>query len=106
MGQYMLKGYRMLDKSCPICGTVLLQTPMSEGGTKYCVGCIDVDGGNFSDETASEENQTVILVNGIEQKATEQKTNTTQQKQSKTSIHEPTKVCFSNTYNVRPKRFD
>ena len=45
MGQYMLKGYRMLDKSCPICGTVLLQTPMSEGGTKYCVGCIDVDGG-------------------------------------------------------------
>ena len=48
MGQYMLKGYRMLDKSCPICGTVLLQTPMSEGGTKYCVGCIDVDGGNFS----------------------------------------------------------
>ena len=55
MGQYMLKGYRMLDKSCPICGTVLLQTPMSEGGTKYCVGCIDVDGGNFSDETTSEE---------------------------------------------------
>jgi len=47
MGQYMLKGYRMLDKSCPICGTVLLQTPMSEGGTKYCVGCIDVDGGIF-----------------------------------------------------------
>jgi len=42
---------------------------MSEGGTKYCVGCIDVDG-----------------VNGIEQKS-----NTAQQKPSKTSIHEPTK---------------
>ena len=55
MGQYMLKGYRMLDKSCPICGTVLLQTPMSEGGTKYCVGCIDVDGGNFLIYTVSEE---------------------------------------------------
>ena len=35
----------------------------------------------------------VILVNGIEQQATEQMT--TQQKQSKTSIHEPTKVCTS-----------
>ena len=92
MGQYMLKGYRMLDKSCPICGTVLLQTPMSEGGTKYCVGCIDVDGGNFSGYTVNEKPK-VILVNGIEQKATEQKT--TQQKQSKTSIHEPTKVCTS-----------
>ena len=57
MGQYMLKGYRMLDKSCPICGTVLLQTPMSEGGTKYCVGCIDVDGGNFSGYTVSKESK-------------------------------------------------
>ena len=105
MGQYMLKGYRMLDKSCPICGTVLLQTPMSEGGTKYCVGCIDVDGGNFFLKWPAR-NQTAFLVNGIEQKATEQKTNSTQQKQSKTSIHEPTKVCHSNTYNVHPIRFD
>ena len=46
-------------------------------------------------EIGSERNPTVILVNGIEQKATEQKT--TQQKQSKTSIHEPTKVCTTES---------
>ena len=44
----------------------------------------------------SARNPTVILVNGIEQKATEQKP--TQQKQSKTSIHEPTKVCPTDKY--------
>ena len=49
----------------------------------------------FFQYTRSVRNPTVILVNGIEQKATEQKT--TQQKQSKTSIHEPTKVCTSES---------
>ena len=43
MGQYMLKGYRMLDAMCPVCSAVLLQTPISEGGMKYCVGCMEVD---------------------------------------------------------------
>ena len=89
----MLRGYRMLDKSCPICATVLLQTPMSEGGTKYCVGCIDVDGGK-SCYNKPKNPLIIVLVSGIEQKATEQKANDTQ-KQSKTSIHEPTKVCHS-----------
>jgi len=43
MGQYMLKGYRMLDAMCPVCSAVMLQTPISEGGMKYCVGCMEVD---------------------------------------------------------------
>ncbi|CBY35586.1 unnamed protein product [Oikopleura dioica] len=42
MGQYMLKGYRMLDKYCPICSSILLQTPQAQGGTNYCVSCVDV----------------------------------------------------------------
>lgn len=42
MGQYMLKGYRMLDKQCPICFNVLLQTPAAQGATQYCVSCIDL----------------------------------------------------------------
>ena len=45
MGEYMLKGYRMLDKNCPICSTVLLQTPKLEGGVNYCVSCVDVEAG-------------------------------------------------------------
>ena len=43
MGQYMLKGYRMLDKQCPICSNVLLQTPAAQGGTNYCVSCYDME---------------------------------------------------------------
>ena len=46
-------------------------------------------------EIRSARNPKVILVNGIEQQATEQKTS--QQKQSKTSIHEPTKVCTTES---------
>jgi uncharacterized Zn finger protein (UPF0148 family) len=33
----------MLDKQCSICATVLLQTPMAQGGTQYCVNCIDIE---------------------------------------------------------------
>jgi len=43
MGQYLLKGYRMLDAMCPVCSAILLQTPIGEGGMKYCVGCMEVD---------------------------------------------------------------
>ena len=45
MGQYLLKGYRMLDAMCPVCSAILLQTPIGEGGMKYCVGCMEVDVG-------------------------------------------------------------
>jgi len=45
MGEYLLKGYRMLDKNCPICSTVYLQTPKSDGGVNYCVSCVDIAAG-------------------------------------------------------------
>ncbi|TPP65747.1 hypothetical protein FGIG_03160 [Fasciola gigantica] len=40
MGQYLLKGWRMLDESCSKCGTILF---MPRSGKKYCVACSEVD---------------------------------------------------------------
>jgi hypothetical protein len=40
MGDYMLKGYRMLATMCPLCDCVELQ---DRQGTKYCVACQEVD---------------------------------------------------------------
>lgn len=39
MGNYMLKGYRMLDKVCD-CGTIFLQ---DRNGTDYCVACNELE---------------------------------------------------------------
>ena len=36
----------MLDKQCPICFNVLLQTPVAQGATQYCVSCIDLGAAN------------------------------------------------------------
>ncbi|CAH8647791.1 unnamed protein product [Schistosoma rodhaini] len=40
MGQYLLKGWRMLNESCPKCETILFQQP---NGQYYCVACLEVD---------------------------------------------------------------
>ncbi|XP_078058927.1 protein ZNRD2 [Mustelus asterias] len=40
MGDYLLKGYRMLADSCPECGTVLLQDKKQKN---YCVACQELD---------------------------------------------------------------
>jgi len=40
MGDYLLKGYRMLATSCPICSNIELQ---DRSGNKYCVACQEVD---------------------------------------------------------------
>jgi len=40
MGDYMLKGYRMLATLCPLCECVELQ---DRQGAKYCVACQEVD---------------------------------------------------------------
>jgi len=40
MGDYLLKGYRMLASNCPHCTTVELQ---DKRGVKYCVACQEVD---------------------------------------------------------------
>ena len=40
MGDYLLKGYKMLATSCRICYTVELQ---DKQGGKFCVACQEVD---------------------------------------------------------------
>lgn len=54
MGEYLLKGWRMLGSSCPVCGTILFMNP---DGNTYCVACSEVDNVNKpKDEIASTEN--------------------------------------------------
>ncbi|KAF6775730.1 hypothetical protein AHF37_04277 [Paragonimus kellicotti] len=40
MGRCLLKGWRMLDESCPICGTILFKP---QDGDRYCVACSELD---------------------------------------------------------------
>jgi len=40
MGDYLLKGYKMLATTCPICSSIELQ---DRNGAKYCVACQEVD---------------------------------------------------------------
>uniref|UniRef100_A0A5K3FED8 Sjogrens syndrome scleroderma autoantigen 1 n=1 Tax=Mesocestoides corti TaxID=53468 RepID=A0A5K3FED8_MESCO len=40
MGEYLLKGWRMLGESCTVCDAVML---MNRDGELYCVGCSEVD---------------------------------------------------------------
>ncbi|KAM4546272.1 protein ZNRD2 [Fundulus diaphanus] len=40
MGDYLLKGYRMLGDTCEVCGTVLLQDRQQKN---YCVSCQELD---------------------------------------------------------------
>ncbi|CAM9685014.1 unnamed protein product [Lampetra fluviatilis] len=40
MGEYLLKGYKMLGESCDECGTILLQDRQRKN---YCVACMELD---------------------------------------------------------------
>ncbi|XP_038565618.1 protein ZNRD2 isoform X1 [Micropterus salmoides] len=40
MGDYLLKGYRMLGECCDVCGTILLQDKQQKN---YCVSCQELD---------------------------------------------------------------
>ncbi|KAM7536490.1 hypothetical protein Aperf_G00000088284 [Anoplocephala perfoliata] len=40
MGQYLLKGWRMLGDSCPVCDTILFS---NKDGSVYCIACNEVD---------------------------------------------------------------
>ena len=40
LGDYLLKGYKMLGSTCNKCQTILLE---DRQGEDYCVGCIEVD---------------------------------------------------------------
>ncbi|CAG11744.1 unnamed protein product, partial [Tetraodon nigroviridis] len=40
MGDYLLKGYKMLGECCDLCGTILLQNKQQKN---YCVSCQELD---------------------------------------------------------------
>ncbi|XP_036974589.1 protein ZNRD2 [Acanthopagrus latus] len=40
MGDYLLKGYKMLGECCDVCGTILLQDKQQKN---YCVSCQELD---------------------------------------------------------------
>ncbi|KAA8586767.1 protein ZNRD2 isoform X1 [Etheostoma spectabile] len=40
MGDYLLKGYKMLGECCDVCGTILLQDKQKKN---YCVSCQELD---------------------------------------------------------------
>ncbi|KAM3188270.1 hypothetical protein ACTXT7_000586 [Hymenolepis weldensis] len=66
MGQYLLRGWRMLDKCCPTCDTILM---LNREGKLYCIGCSEVDNQNKQEpEPKSMQNQ---LNNGETTKQTQ-----------------------------------
>ncbi|XP_075382225.1 protein ZNRD2 [Mycteria americana] len=51
MGQLLLRGYRMLGRCCPHCGTILLQDKQQQ---LYCVACQELDCNGGGDGPAPE----------------------------------------------------
>ncbi|XP_068209775.1 protein ZNRD2-like [Palaemon carinicauda] len=52
MGQYLLKGYKMLAITCPICDCILLE---DRSKNKFCIGCCEVDDDTKKDNPAVSE---------------------------------------------------
>ena len=50
MGQYLLKGHKMLDQTCPRCTCILLQ--LKGTSDLHCVSCIDLDSESKKDDPA------------------------------------------------------
>lgn len=63
MGEYLLKGYKMLGIVCDICETILLETT---SGEKYCIACKELD------EDAEKDNP-VFQADNSQPKAEEQR---------------------------------
>ncbi|KAF0308824.1 Sjoegren syndrome/scleroderma autoantigen 1 [Amphibalanus amphitrite] len=50
MGSYLLKGYKMLNETCPKCTTIYLRDKQDE---LYCVACVEVDTDTEKDNPAA-----------------------------------------------------
>ncbi|TNN19951.1 Sjoegren syndrome/scleroderma autoantigen 1 isoform 2 [Schistosoma japonicum] len=57
MGHYLLKGWRMLNESCPKCETILFQQP---SGLYYCIACSEIDEDKSSPTKNSLDNQHLV----------------------------------------------
>ncbi|XP_069115439.1 protein ZNRD2-like isoform X2 [Argopecten irradians] len=47
MGDYLLRGYKMLGIVCDLCSTILMET---KAGEKYCITCKELDADNDKDD--------------------------------------------------------
>ncbi|KAL8610414.1 hypothetical protein ACOMHN_035131 [Nucella lapillus] len=61
MGDYLLKGYKMLGICCPQCETILLQTKQ---GVNYCISCSELDSDADKDDPVT--SQTAALAQARE----------------------------------------
>lgn len=66
MGDYLLKGYKMLGITCPQCDTILLQTKQ---GTNYCIACSELDSDADKDDPVT--SQTAALAQAREREVRE-----------------------------------
>jgi len=89
MGDYMLRGYRMLDRLCEECGTVMLQDRQKND---HCVSCKDLgDDGDGKDDPAT--NEAAALASVLEQ----------QQQQQQQVVQIP-KLCASEEAELKRKQ--
>nr|XP_053648551.1 protein ZNRD2-like isoform X1 [Cherax quadricarinatus] len=70
MGQYLLKGYKMLAITCPICDCILLEDRMTN---KYCIGCSEVDADTRKDNPAVSEEAARRAVEEIQHRQNHEK---------------------------------
>ena len=84
MGDYMLKGYRMLDKLCEECGTILL---LNRSDEFHCVACTELSSETSKDDPAL--STTAALASVLEH-------------QQKTNNFDAMSSCNSNGINAEP----
>ncbi|XP_005102581.1 uncharacterized protein LOC101855352 [Aplysia californica] len=63
MGDYLLKGYKMLATTCPECGTILLQTRQ---GQNYCVACSELNSDVGKDDPVLSESAALSMARELE----------------------------------------
>jgi len=67
MGDYLLKGYKMLAITCPVCGTILLQTKQGEN---YCIACSELDSDADKDNPVLNASAAMTMAREAEMSAT------------------------------------
>ncbi|KAK3879976.1 hypothetical protein Pcinc_015503 [Petrolisthes cinctipes] len=104
MGQYLLKGYKMLAAVCPTCDCVLLEDRRK---VRYCIGCSEVDADTKKDNPAVSEEAARKTVEEIQHRQSAGETSTTtlhtaesptpvEATQSRITSSLPTSTCTSS----------
>ena len=92
MGDYLLKGYKMLATSCGVCYTVELQ---DRSGLKFCVACQEVDCHETSKDDPALSQHAAERV--VEEQAFSSSNNTTDDRQQQQPQQQSTSLSTVNT---------